>query len=131
MILYLTATEQSLYDALLDAVKAGVQVEVETGNSYETDEILTERRAMTSFHQNSELQDVAKAVEEGSIADLDLPNLSSELLTEIFFCLGAVGIAKLIELALPTVESAEELEFIANLATIRHDLLAANQAAVS
>jgi hypothetical protein len=123
--IHLTADEKKAYETIPAALRDGWTVEDETQTSYETDRQLMMRAHMSTLHKYVVVQEMAQHVMDGK----GLPSLGGipdDLLPEVYFTIGARGVDKLIKLAMQTIKTDEDMEGLASLTMIRHELLLTN-----
>jgi hypothetical protein len=132
-LLHLRREEQSLFDALPDALKDGWKVKEETLSSFERPEELDMRYRMASFDHPAcqELVGKVKNMKDASdiekiVSEFDISSLSQVEMAELFFTLGTRVLSAMIRYTLQRTESDEDLEGIAALTEVRHMLFEAN-----
>lgn len=128
--LFLTDAERASFDSLPSAIKEGWDVQAETNESYESLRQIQMRYSLSDFSFHPEIKSFVDAIADGGEPNLDvLDSLSPEVEKEIFFVLGARGVKSLIEALLGEVENDEDVELLASLSAIRHELLSINSSA--
>lgn len=125
--LFLTPAEQKRFDAFEDALKEGWQVEDETIDAMESQEVLRMRSRMADFDQYPEVKKLMEKVEQGETPDaLRLDDIPENILHELAFTLGAVGLTSLMEALFDAVSSDEDIQGLAGFSHLRHEILAVN-----
>lgn len=125
--LYLTEAESAEFCALSEGLREGWTVEIETGTAYEDDDVLKVRAGMARFDSYSELRGLAQQVASGTpLTAAQIEKIPESVLPELYFTMGARGVARLIAMLLRNVKTDEDIEGLAGLSHIRHDILATN-----
>lgn len=125
--LFLTEPEAIAFSALPESLREGWTVEPETGTAYEDADVLRVRAGMARFDSYPELKDIAKNVLAGQQPNsFVLGSIPESVLPELYFTIGATGVAILIRILLPNVKDDEDVSGLAGLTHIRHDILETN-----
>ncbi|MDO8468295.1 MAG: hypothetical protein Q7S29_00870 [Candidatus Peribacter sp.] len=131
-ILFLTAEEQKVFEALPANLKEGWQVEGASLVS-ERPEELTVRQGMASFDQpelRAACERLAEAKEgaayEKAMHSLDADAFTREQLAEIFFVLGVDALTHFIAYVLSQLKTDEDMELVSALTHIRSMLSEVN-----
>jgi hypothetical protein len=126
-VLYLTADEKKVFDGLSETVREGWNVELEKNEAWETDEQLAVRANIADFSAWPALRDMVDDARFGKdIAIENLKSMPQEVLPELFFTIGARGMTMIIRTLLLKKPMDEDIESIAALSMLRHDLFEAN-----
>ncbi len=125
--LFLTGDEQAVFAALPSALREGWAVEPETSESYETDQQLEVRRHLLEGRKefmalNRKLEKLGK--DEAETQDL-LSDLPDGTVLPMVFALGARALTAYVAATLKDLR-AEDLEGLALLTDLRHQLFLAN-----
>jgi hypothetical protein len=132
VILYLTATERSAFDALPTTMREtwSAFVQVENGTAYETSQELEERLKTMPLKRFPKVAAYAQrawlALQSGQDLEPLGHDLPQESLPVLLHVMGATGISKLIEHLLSDVKVANDLQAIARFSDVRHMLLKTN-----
>ncbi len=128
--LYLTSSEQALYDNLSVDMKDGWEVETEELTYDDTYEQQIIRLSLVRLHdpslialrdkaaQSSSLEEVA-----GLIRTVDLKMVEEDDLAELCFAIGPSALSHLISLLLTQVQTDKDIEGVTALSVIRHAVL--------
>ncbi len=128
--LFLTDAERATFDALPSSLRDGWDVQSESQETYESIRQTQIRYSLADFSFHPEINSFVEAIVNGGEPDLDiLDSLSPEVEKEIFFVMGARGVKSLIETLLPEIADDEDVELLASLTVIRHELLSINASA--
>lgn len=85
------------------------------------------RYSLADFSSHPEINSFVESIVNGGEPNMDvIDSLSPEVEKEIFFVMGARGVKSLIETLLPEVANDEDIELLASLSVIRHELLSIN-----
>ena len=129
--LYLTADERKAYDALSDDLKEGWTVEEEGLDCYESDRQLRMRAHMADFSMYPEVESIVNQVTgDGEPAPVSLDGISPDVQKELYFMIGARGVKILVTLLFKELKNDDDIEALAFLTTVRHELLETNSKAV-
>lgn len=128
--LFLTGEEQSLFDALSDALKEGWDTKTETLRFEDNAQRRKIRLEMLKVH-HPKTQDLIKRIlgaktEQEIDALLESVNpkeIDDADLAELLFASGPDGIGAMVKGALKTAENDEDVAFAAQLSQARHELL--------
>jgi hypothetical protein len=133
MILYLTPAEQKLFEKLPASVRdlAGLQVHVEDGDAFETDEQLEERIGFVQKNSEEELRGFLVSLKQKLQENADIDAWFADAVPEALFpsicyALGAVGLTSVITRALQFDPTTEGLKSAAVFSRIRHVILEQN-----
>ena len=128
--LYLTVDEKKLFDALSDGLKEGWEVEAEKQEYTDTKERYKMRLSFLKLSDPTLLdfkEKVQNAKSEEEIKELmegfDFKGVSQSDLAELFFALGPKDVSILMRLQLAEVKNDKDVEIVAALSNIRHELL--------
>lgn len=131
--LYVTSEEKELFQALPDSVTSAWDgdIEVETLESYESSsELIVRMRLVTSDGHPEVREFVFNTLEKlqngGELHANVLDDVPSESLPVVFFGIGAIGLAAIIEMTLHKVQDADDLDGLAALSLVRHIILQTN-----
>lgn len=128
--LFLTDAERASFESLPSGIKEGWLIEAESVSAYESERQMKIRLSLADFSFHPEIKSFADAIADGGVPDMNvLDSLSPEVEKEIFFVLGARGVKSLIETLLPEIQNDEDVELLASLSAIRHELLSINASA--
>jgi hypothetical protein len=125
--LFLTEPEAAAFAKLPEGLREGWTVEPETGTAYEDADVLKVRAGMARFDSYPQLKDIANDVLAGkqpNAAAFD--GIPESVLPELYFTIGATGIAILVRILLPKVADDEDIAGLAGLTHLRHDILETN-----
>lgn len=129
--LYLTSAEERLFRALPSQIIDGLEVVGEQINFQDTPARRYARLDLMKLEAGSPLRQQFESIrvdtDENSIVSIasgiDPKSLSEQDLREVFFVLGPAGMSVLISKALSLVKSSLDLDGVAALAAIRHELI--------
>jgi len=130
--LYLTPSEQQLFQALPSDLREGWTVEAETHGYNDTPPRMELRMALLRIHDPRlvafrEQVQTAKTIEE--VVELikleDLSKVDEDDMAALFFALGPQYISSMIEVMLGEVTTDKDVEGITALTVIRHTILQA------
>ena len=125
--LHLTTDERRAFDALPAALREGWETVEETGTAYESDEALRIRAYMSSLGDLPHVKAILDEARAGRITDLSgLQDIPERHQKELFFTIGATGLSFIIAGSLKTATTDDDIEGIAWLSKIRHELLENN-----
>lgn len=125
--LYLTKPEQDLFMKLPQKLREGWKVEVESGSAYESDAVLSMRGRMASFAEFPAVQALVDRMQKGEKPEnLSLKDVPETVLPELCFTIGARGLSVFIGTLLKEVKSDGDIEGLAGLSLLRHEMLLAN-----
>ena len=125
--LYLTAQEKSLFDGLPDSIKQGWTVEAEKSDAYETPEVLRMRMQMVDLGKYPSALGILERLKNGEdLRNINLEGLSPDVLRELAFTIGAKGMAVLISRLLKSARTDKDIEGLAGMSLIRHEILEVN-----
>lgn len=128
--IFLTETERISFDRLPSSVKEGWETQAETFTSYESERQMKIRYSLADFSFHPEINTFVEHIVNGGEPDMNvLDSLTPEVEKEIFFVLGARGVKSLIETLLTEIENDEDMELLAALSVVRHELLSINASA--
>lgn len=126
-MLYLTENEETSFAALPESLREGWVVEREEGTAYEDEEVLKVRAGMARFDSYPELKGLAAQVASGqALSSSQIDKIPESILPELYFTMGARGVGRLIVMLLRNVTTDEDVEGLAGLTHIRHDILHTN-----
>lgn len=125
--LFLTAPEAAAFAALPESLREGWTVEPETGTAYEDADVLKVRASMARFDTYPQLKDIARDVLAGKKPEASAyANIPESVLPELYFTIGATGVAILIRILFPAIKADDDVAGLAGLTHIRHDILETN-----
>jgi len=125
--LFLTSAERATFDALPSSLRDGWDVQSESLETYESMRQIQIRYSLADFSSHPEINSFVESIVNGGEPNMDvIDSLSPEVEKEIFFVMGARGVKSLIETLLPEVANDEDVELLASLSVIRHELLSIN-----
>jgi len=125
--LHLTKDEQKLFDALSDSLKEGWEVHDETLTAFESDDVLRIRLSMARLSKFPPTERIIKDVQGGKMPTPDmLDEIPEDILPTFFFTIGAKGVAAMMWILLQKIKDDEDIQGLAALSLIRHDILATN-----
>jgi len=128
--IFLTDKERETFDRLPSSVKEGWETQTESHTVYESERQMKIRYSLADFSFHPEIKSFVEGIVEGGAPDMNiLDSLTPEVEKEIFFILGARGVKALIETLLPEIENDEDMELLAALSVVRHELLSINASA--
>lgn len=125
-LLYLTAAEAARFEALAPDVRDGWVVEPETQTVYETPRQLRMRRHISRFDAQLDLRALAERADKNGVESVTIDDIPEAILPQFCFMIGARGVEMLLGHAWEEVKTDEDLQGIAALSQIRHELLALN-----
>jgi hypothetical protein len=125
--LFLTPDEQTRFGTLPEALRQGRDVETETSTNLESDEQLEIRRQLASFKDDPTAIALADAIAAGKPAS-EWPEVPQAVLPELYFTIGARGVTAMINALLGEIADSEDIDLLAALTFIRHELLGTNDA---
>jgi hypothetical protein len=128
--LFLTPNEQARFGTLPEALRQGRNVEAEASTAYESDEQLEIRRQLASFKDDPATVALAAAIAEGKPAS-EWPEVPKSVLPELYFTIGARGVTAMIGALLNEIADGEDVDLLAALSYIRHELLGTNESTPS
>jgi hypothetical protein len=128
--LYLTATEQSLYDSLSDALRDGWTTKDESLTFRDTDHrrrirfemLKLDDPRMQHFMEKASQTETADAL-DALIKGTDFTEVSDADFSELMFAIGPDGVTTLLHAALKTAKDDDDVAYAAELSNIRHGLL--------
>lgn len=128
--LYLTATEQSLYDSLSDALRDGWTTTDETLTFRDTDHrrrirfemLKLDDPRMQHFMEKAAQTETAEAL-DALIKGTDFTEVSDADFSELMFAIGPDGVTILLHAALKTAKDDDDVAYAAELSNVRHGLL--------
>lgn len=126
--LYLTGEEEASFRLLPAAIRKGCSIEEETlVRHYETTAQINMRFRISDFKKFPDLAPLMERLkEDGELSAANFEVLGPALQQELFFAIGARGVAGLLLSILPKASTREDIEAIAHLSQIRHALLEIN-----
>ncbi len=128
--LFLTDAERALFSALPSFVQEGWDVQTESLDAYESVRQMKIRYSLADFSFHPDMKVFAETIANGGEPDMNiLDTLNPEVEKEIFFVLGARGVKSLMETLLAEISNDEDVELLASLSVIRHELLSINASA--
>jgi hypothetical protein len=128
--IYLTKDEQTVFDSLSEEVKTGWTVEEETLTCYETLRQIHMRISLADFRHHPEVKNILEKIKNGmSPEKISLDSIDAQVQKELFFTIGARGVAAFIATLLPEIKDDEDVEALATFSSIRHELLSINASA--
>ncbi len=125
--LFLTTDEQTRFGTLPEALRQGRAVETETSMAFESDEQLEIRRQLASFKDDPTTVALADAIAAGKPAS-EWPEVPKSVLPELYFTIGARGVTAMIGALLGEIADNEDVDLLAALSFIRHELFGTNEA---
>ena len=132
MNLFLNADERTRFGALSPALTKGYAVVDETSTAYETDYELAIRANMAELGSFPAFKKLTEDMKAGKKVDpASLKEIPEEAMPEVLFSIGARGIAMLMNEMLGMIKTAEDVEALAGLSTLRHDILTSNSQVLS
>lgn len=130
--IFLNAEERKRFDALSAEFTKGFTVTDETSKAYETDYELVIRANMADLSTFPAFKQMFDDLRAGKKTDVGMiKEIPEEALPEVMFTIGARGIAMLMDEAFDHVESAKDMEGVAGLSVLRHDILTSNSQVLS
>ncbi len=131
--LYLTGEEDASFEKLSSAIRKNCKVEKETlTGHYETPAQISMRFRISDFKKFPKLDSLMERLKEGEgLSAEDFEVLGPALQQELFFAIGARGVAGILLSVLSEASTAEDIEAIAHLSQVRHELLRVNSTKVS
>lgn len=128
--IHLTPQERSKFEALPADLRDGWEIVDETLESaYETPEQLALRAEVARLDRNPYIKTLIERLQSGASPDsLSLADIPESYFPVIFYAIGASGIAMLIALHLGEIKTDEDIQELAGLSHVRHDILEANAA---
>lgn len=127
--MYLTATEEVLWQKLPASLREGWEVTEEAHIAYERPEELRMRAHIASFQKHPAVQALTQKLAGGaSVEEVSLDDIPEDVLPDVYFTMGAAGVKTLIGALLPRIQTDQDVEGLASLTEVRHELLAANAA---
>lgn len=128
--LYLTAQEQKVFAALSKDLQEGWKLEEETGTSYESVRQIAMRYHMADFSAYPKLQRVIDMIMSGkNLSGFSFDDLPPESFKELSFTMGARGINSLMQTLITDIKNDDDMQALASLSAMRHELLAINSSA--
>ena len=128
--LYLTSSEQALYDNLSVDVKDGWEVETEELTYDDTYEQQIIRLSLVRLHDPSLIALRDKAAQTHSLEEVaalmrnvDLKMVEEDDLAELCFAIGPSALSQLISLLLAQAQTDKDIEGVTALSVIRHAVL--------
>jgi hypothetical protein len=125
--LFLTLDEAARFNHLPAELRQHSVIDLETLNHLETDEQLEIRRQLASFKNDPSTVAFANAIAASQPVST-WPEVSAAVLPELYFTVGARGVTAMIGALLEEMRDAEDVDFLAALSFIRHELLGTNAA---
>ncbi|MBP9750860.1 MAG: hypothetical protein KBC95_03365 [Candidatus Peribacteraceae bacterium] len=125
--LFLTPDEQARFGTLPEALRQGRLVETESSTAFESDEQLEIRRQLASFKDDPTTVALADAIAAGKPA-AEWPEVPQSVLPELYFTIGARGVTAMIGALLGEMADGEDVDLLAALSFIRHELFGTNEA---
>jgi len=128
--LFLTDKEQSYLQNIPSSLRDGWDLQTETLDAYESMRQIKIRYSLSDFSFHPEIKTFVEGIMENGEPDMAvLDSLTPEVEKEIFFVLGAVGVKSLIATLLTEISDDADMELLASLSVIRHELLSINASA--
>jgi hypothetical protein len=131
-VLHLTKPERIIWDALPNGLKEGWEIEQEANTTHDTPAHFQMRLALLRLHDPKlmQLRDAAMKSDSAEtvtklLEETNLSNVSDGDLAELFFALGPSMLSEYVSSLLKKAKDDPDLEDIAALTTIRHELLLA------
>ncbi len=130
MILYLTSTEQELFEKLPASLRASFGVQSEKGTAYENEEELAKRMmaiaATISPTEKVAAQTVVNTIMEHGADAFREEDFPQHLLPWILLAIGAVGLRQIIGQILEQATGLSDLDGLADLTVARNKILLTN-----
>ena len=102
----------------------GYRIAEETQTAYETSEELAARASLVSLDRYPAFASALATIQAGDMPEsFSWESLPTEVWDDLFFAMGARGISLLVQGTLPDARTADDLSSIADLTTMRHQLL--------
>ncbi len=122
--LYLTDAEKS---ALLAIVPAGLKsavekATVETIDAYESEEELASRTKI--LEKDPKAKALGERMKAGEIEKIEFDDVDEEVMPQLFYCMGVVGMSVIIAIVMEQCKDEETLNSLTMLTNIRHQLKA-------
>jgi hypothetical protein len=122
--LYLTDAEKS---ALLAMVPANLKSAVEKAqneviDSYEGEQELASRTKILG--KDPKAKELAEKINAGQLDSIEFDDVDGEVLPQLFYCMGVVGMSVIIAIVMEQCKDQETLESLTMLTNIRHQLKA-------
>ncbi|MBU0458006.1 hypothetical protein KJ652_00370 [Patescibacteria group bacterium] len=125
--IHLTAEEKPQFDNFSDDLKEGWTVEDETIDAYEPPEVLKMRMQMVDLDKYPEALTILERLQSGEkLMDINLNDVGDDILRELAFTIGAKGMNVLIRSVLKSAKTDEDVEGLAGMTLIRHEILETN-----
>jgi hypothetical protein len=130
--LFLSTEERKRFGALSPTLTKGVTVVDETSKAYETTYELMIRANMAEFGSFPAFKKLVEDMKAGKKVDpSSLKDIPEEALPEVMFTIGARGIAVLMDELMGRIADAKDVESLAGLSSLRHDILTSNAQVLS
>ncbi len=123
---FLTKDEKQLFQGLPANLTKDWEVLDEIQNSYESPAVLSIRRAMSTLGKFPQVGKIVQNVRQSEVEKVSLEGIPDQILTELCFTIGAVGVSVLMQAILRKAESEDDLQALMTFGHLRHDLLETN-----
>ncbi len=136
-ILYLTAQEKGLFDALPEGVRSSWKgaIEAEKSTAFETPEDIARRveivREGLSPTDKLALTALMDRMNADGIDALDEDSVPPHLFTKVLLVIGASGLSVFLQETISSAADAEDLQAAADISDSRHQILMTNSAVAS
>lgn len=128
--IFLTGEEQEMFNAIPSSLREGWNVQPETLESYESLRQIRMRISLADFKFHPGLKVILDQISEGQPPDsIPFDHIGPEVQKELFFIIGARGVAAFIATLLREIATDADIEALATLSAIRHELLTINLSA--
>jgi hypothetical protein len=128
--LYLTTTEQSLFDSLSDSLREGWSTKPETLTFHDSDHRRRIRFEMLKLDDPRTKHFMEKAAQietaeelDALIKGTDFTDVSDADFSELMFAIGPDGVTTMLHAALKTAKDDDDVSYAAELSHVRHGLL--------
>ncbi len=128
--IFLTADEQSLFQAVPESLREGWTVQSETLDCYESLRQIRMRISLADFKFHPGVKTILDQISAGESPDkISFEHIGPDVQKELYFTIGARGVAAFIATLLSEISKDEDIEALATLTVIRHELLTINLSA--